>query len=406
MMAEKKNKTKTYPSVNIATHYMELGRKQEDRRRHGSSYNTSRMKNEAIQIATEARVLKKARRNQEAFNAYTAAIQIDPFNHTLYHHRAETNLNRGAHELGMWDAQAGLELCSNSVSFRHDECFSLMWCTLTRCCIEMRRFEKADEYCEIGLSVIGEDMTFALNVLKDYEDYIDELLDQLPTDFAMAQIKPVQNSGDDLSFFYSTKLASLESPPYDVAPNQPELLLVDVDDSMPAKEALECVFPRKVKKWTRKELTSDSIGKGLYFNAAMLVLVLVGVTYVVDDPTSWMSMLLIGLFVALVCKMIANRKRTQNANQPRVENFGIYSVPDTKYWVTAISVSNSLDRSVIQTRLMCDCMPNTKIVVLKLDKSEGPPTFDISEAEAYVAAIVRNAHNCETMYGMGQKLAE
>ena len=79
-MAEKKNKTKTYPSVNIATHYMELGRKQEDRRRHGSSYNTSRMKNEAVQIATEARVLKKARRNQEAFNAYTAAIQIDPFN--------------------------------------------------------------------------------------------------------------------------------------------------------------------------------------------------------------------------------------------------------------------------------------------------------------------------------------
>ena len=239
----------------------------------------------------------------------------------------------------------------------------------------------------------------------DYGEYIDELLDQLPTDFAMAQIKPVQNSGDNLSFFYSTKISSLESPPYDVAPNQPELLLVDVDDSMPAKEALECVFPRKVKKWTRKKGDSGS-GKGLYFNAAMMVLVLLGATYVVDDPTSWMSMLSIGLFVALVCKMIANRKRTQNANQPRVENFGIYSVPDTKYWVTAISVSNSLDRSVIQTRLMCDCMPNTKIVVLKLDKSEGPPTFDVAEAEAYVAAIVRNAHNCETMYGMGQKLAE
>ena len=92
---------------------------------------------------------------------------------------------------------------------------------------------------------------------------------------------------------------------------------------------------------------------------------------------------------------------------PRVENFGIYSVPDTKYWVTAISVTKSLDRSIIQTRLMCDCMPNTKIVVLKLDKSEeGPPTFDVAEAEAYVTAIVRNAHNCETMYGMGQKLAE
>jgi hypothetical protein len=48
-------------------------------------------------------------------------------------------------------------------------------------------------------------------------------------------------------------------------------------------------------------------------------------------------------------------------------------------------------------------LANTKIVLLKLDKADEPPTVD---TKAYVAAVVKNAPNCESMYGKGQKLAD
>ena len=63
---------------------------QEERRRIGSSCGTSREIAEAESIATDARVLKKARQNKEAHDMYTEAIKIDPYNHGYFHHRAET----------------------------------------------------------------------------------------------------------------------------------------------------------------------------------------------------------------------------------------------------------------------------------------------------------------------------
>ena len=66
---------------------------QEERRGIGSSHGTSRMSAEAERIATDARVLKKARQNKEAHDMYTRAIKIDPFNHGYFHHRSETAFN-------------------------------------------------------------------------------------------------------------------------------------------------------------------------------------------------------------------------------------------------------------------------------------------------------------------------
>lgn len=62
----------------------------EERRRIGSSANTSRINDEAERIATEARVLKKAKQIQEAHDMYSKAIELDLFNHEYFHHRAET----------------------------------------------------------------------------------------------------------------------------------------------------------------------------------------------------------------------------------------------------------------------------------------------------------------------------
>lgn len=77
----------------------------DERCRLGSSFNTSRVNAEAESLATEARVLKKAKQHKRAHDMYTRAIELDRFNHTYFHHRAETALNWKQYELGVWDAQ-------------------------------------------------------------------------------------------------------------------------------------------------------------------------------------------------------------------------------------------------------------------------------------------------------------
>ena len=160
----------------------------------------------------------------------------------------------------------------------------------------------------------------------------------MPSDYAPAIMKQVRNAENQLSFMYSTKAASLKFE--DVAPNQPELLVVDVTGNMPTKEMFEIVFPDRIKAWQ----DTDVLEK--------------------DDGTT-------------------------------------FQVPDTSYWFTVIPVWKKEDRKVIRTHLMCDCLKNTKVVVLKLEKSEEPPIVDTA---LYIASIVKNADKCEELYNRGSKL--
>ena len=73
------------------------------------------------------------------------------------------------------------------------------------------------------------------------------------------------------------------------------------------------------------------------------------------------------------------------------------------YWATAIPVVSGEDRRVLLAKLMCDCLKNSKIVLLKLEKAEEPPTVN---SEAFLAAVVKNAPYCKQMYNENQKLAE
>lgn len=78
-----------------------------------------------------------------------------------------------------------------------------------------------------------------------------------------------------------------------------------------------------------------------------------------------------------------------------------FQVPNTSCWVTVIPVWKKEDRKVIQSHLICDCLKNTKIVILKLEKSDEPPIVDTA---SYIASIVKNADKCEALYDRGTKL--
>lgn len=211
--------------------------------------------------------------------------------------------------------------------------------------MEMHQWEKAKQYCEMGLALIGktEDMAYQMKVLLLYRSDIAKALDNLPTDIAEVCMKSVKNAGDELLFVYTAKAASTESPPRNVAPLQPEILVVDLDESMPIQEMFKSVYPDKVREWTHDP---DTLEKG-------------------DSK--------------------------------------VFHLPDTKYWVTVIPVWCKEDIRVIQSCLMCDCMKDSKIIILKLEEAEEPPVVDTA---AYVADVVKNAHKCEKMYSKGHKLAE
>ena len=227
----------------------------------------------------------------------------------------------------------GLDLCNNLEEYKADECFGLMWCTLTRCCMELRQYQKAKQFCQMGLALIDGENRFAFDVLKNYLPYITDALESPPITIAQMRMNRVANVGHELMFVYTTN---------DDAPLQPELLAVDLDKSQPVEQIFNYICLAKVREWTQNP---NALNKG-------------------------------------GC---------------------VFQVPDTSYFVTAIPVLSEEDRRVLQSRLMCACLANTKIVLLKLDKADEPPTVD---TKAYVAAVGKNAPNCESMYGKGQKLAD
>ena len=339
----------------IAAHYAQLHSQQGERRRRGSSANTSRVNPDAERFAIKARIFKKAKQSKQAYELYTKAIGLDPYNHYYFHHRAETCFNAKHFELGMWDAQFGLDLCQDNIErYKRDECFALLWCTLTRCCIELGQFDKAEKYCGTGIMVIDENNSiadFALNILHNYNNEIQDVLRSTSwIDYERVMIKPVRNEGNRLGFVYSVKLASTESPPRDAAPDQPEFLCVDDDGAMPTSELYDYIFNKKIVEWSSDPGSLER-----------------------DDGSAF--------------KVYPWHKELQLG---------------TNYWATIMLVRDVNARNTIQSHLMCDCLKDSKIVILKLEESKECPTVDIP---AYVASIVRNASQCEEMYDRGQKLA-
>jgi hypothetical protein len=195
---------------------------------------------------------------------------------------------------------------------------------------------------------------FSLKVLTKYHSRnIEEIIVEMKgSALVPLQTKRVRNEGNVLGFMYSTKAASLEIPRRDVAPLQPEVLAVDLDESkMPVETILDYVYKSKLPEWSQG---SDALEKA--------------------------------------------------------EN-DVFQVPGTKYWVTSIPVWSKEDRGVLQTHMMCDCKKSCKIVVLAVNEGkesfgfvkEKPPTVDTA---AYLATLVGNTPRCETLYNNGQKLVE
>ena len=129
----RKNKTRSGHADNlgapeaIAAHYAQLHSQQGERRRAGSSANTSRVNPDAERFAMKARVFKKAKQSKQCIRIVYEGNWIRPLhNHYYFHHRAETCFNAKHFELGMWDAQFGLDLCQDNIErYKRDECFAL-----------------------------------------------------------------------------------------------------------------------------------------------------------------------------------------------------------------------------------------------------------------------------------------
>ena len=81
----RKNKTRSGHTDNlgapeaIAAHYAQLHSQQGERRRAGSSANTSRVNPDAERFAIKARIFKKAKQSKQAYELYTKAIGLDPY---------------------------------------------------------------------------------------------------------------------------------------------------------------------------------------------------------------------------------------------------------------------------------------------------------------------------------------
>ena len=332
------------PSMEYYAQLASLNDEEDERRRRGTSavYDNGYYgrNDEAQKLSDEAHKMKKACNFQKAHELYTAAIELDKFNHFYFFQRAATACKGKCYEDGIKDCQLGLDLCMPFERYKYDNCFaSLVW-TLTMCYMDTHQWDKANEICQLGLKVIGqsEETSFALETLRKFNPEIRRMLKTMPSDYARAIMKPVRNADNHLSFMYSTKAASLSFN--DIAPNQPELLVVDIVDGMPTKEMFEIVFPDRIKAWQ----DTDVLEK--------------------DDGLT-------------------------------------FQIPDTSYWFTVIPVWKKEDRKIIQTHLMCDCLKNTKVVILKLEKSEEPPIVDTA---LYIASIVKNADKCEALYDRGSKL--
>ena len=125
-----------------------LLRGREERRRVGSSrYVHHRINDEAEILQTEAHKKKLAGNFQEAHELYTAAIELDKFNHYYFYQRAATCCKGKQWELAHMDFQFGFDLCTPNEEYKFDECFSLTLMSLTLCCMELFQWEKANEWC-------------------------------------------------------------------------------------------------------------------------------------------------------------------------------------------------------------------------------------------------------------------
>ena len=203
------------PSMEYYAQLASLKDGEDERRRLGTSavwdngyYGRN---DEAHKLSNEAHRVKKAGDFQKAHELYSAAIELDKFNHYYFFQRAATACKGKCYEDGIYDCQMGLDLCMPFERNKYDNCFSNLVWTLTMCFMETHQWAKANEFCQLGLKVIGqsEETSFALETLRKFNPEIRHMLKTMPSDYAPAFMKEVSNVGNDLMFMYSVKTASL-----------------------------------------------------------------------------------------------------------------------------------------------------------------------------------------------------
>lgn len=202
-------------SINFdpSKHEKRSSEEQERRRRGTSANDPSRLNREAEKIAVEARKLKRSAQYDQAIVMYTRAIELDPFNHEYFHHRAETYSMAELHPLAKTDALCALDLMCREED--RDECFCLAFLTLIRAYIDMHDLEMANNYIDTALRVVPVSDPSHHFVLG-YKQW----LESQDPNLCNWSIRPVYDDGDEILFAYSDGLHNRF--------HQQELLVVDI----------------------------------------------------------------------------------------------------------------------------------------------------------------------------------
>jgi tetratricopeptide (TPR) repeat protein len=320
-----------------------------ERRRLGSSANDpTRINEEAERLATEARVHKKAGRLHQAHSLYTLAIELDPFNHEYFHHRAETYMKADLTELMQTDAQTGLDLCADVNAFSSDDIFGFLWCTLVRTQIDMMEWESANDFVEVALHVVDESNHLARTYLLNYHSAIQEVLAKaaeggpISLSSKPARIHTIMDPGDELLFMYTEQAHSTAKSEV-----QPELLAVDLVKTMDVESIFRHVL---IEKFSALGVSENFFQTpcGRYWISVIPVLE-------AEDRQALQRHLMCG------CE------------------------EDCKVVVLKVDDAAATDSE---------------------DNNELPAPLSETQAKVYIAAIIENASQCQVRYKEGLKLVE
>jgi tetratricopeptide (TPR) repeat protein len=357
---------------------------------------------------------------EQALALYTQAIDLDPFNHMYFYHRAQLFLECNI-PLASMDAKFALDLLySNRQMYVEDDIFCSLWLILVESELRICELHNARRFVQDALSVVPPTQALRrrLQMLQRViQQGLNEIQRRLEMDHGNnggatssipVSLRTVMDDGDDYMFVYTSQLRfvspSAPVPMLNKKKIQPELLAVDLPAEMITNGDIQLMFHHVISK----ELPD------------------------------------ISAFVAVASSSSIGRRDNlgeEDEQEKQQQVMEAFQMPDGRYSITPILVVRQDDCQVLQRHLMCDCRDDCHVVVLKVDMiattankkrnknrnketvtgngpivtdgDDGPVTVEkkhhtLSElhAKAYVAKIVENAPTCQEFYKKGIKLAD
>ena len=339
--------------------------KENDLRRKGTSDGTTRMNEEAENIALDARKLKLGGCYDQAVAMYTRCLELDCYNHWYSFHRAETlwvsfteewyrlmyvlfvlrllTPRVDIHSLSQmaWPSsngpKEGLRLIELAVmdckyTINLDPTCQCAWSLLIRLLTDSCEWQQAAYICEQALRRFPRGSE-RHGMFKTMKREINQLKQRYQSQNPFF-ITEVADLNDSLYFFYTHGM---------IKDGRTELLSVDLPFPDPCSRR---IIERLKKEKDKSGSFPFSLGTSIW-------------------------------------------------------------IRKTKQWASPIPVTNEKHRKQILKYLMTKTSPKSKIVVLKMDstsKESCPEPLTEEQAEAYIGEIVKNASKVQALYNRGQKL--